>query len=784
MQPQPADDAIVGGNPEVTDVEIFNKLTNTGMIDITTGTLQPQGDVDNTGTINVGDGSSIVSSFNLGSSTTLSGSGEVVLKNSDNLPGSNATLIGGSTPAVAVTNAAGHTIRGEGSLSLGWINNGLVQADETSGNSSGVLRITNSTFINNGDLRSSSGASIALTSVTYSQGIGGKLFADTDNITLSATSISGGSLETVGGGSFELVDGNNAVTLAGVTINAPINIIHTVGSGVLRSNSAGVTNNSSITLDGQGSGVAQFGFNSPGTLDGAGEIILVGGNANTLIGVFPGFPAEFTHGADHTIRGSGVIGSPIINQGTIQAEVQNGNILTINASQTNQGLMEAASGATLRFQANTSNTTQSASGVISAADGGRVELDSQSITGGTLQTLGSGVIAVDTNAPTLSDLTIAAGSAVNVSAGRTLRVAGSSITNNGTVTLNSNALVSTSTLQVDSNLNLGGTGQVVLNEQNSNFPAVIRPNGNTITQAAGHTVSGAGQLLGSGKFVNNGRIEGTSPAEPVRIRTRLEGTGVLENVLIDRGTFDIGVHAPGNGVGTVPLEGSYTINGNNQARLEIEIGGLSAGTEHDLLDSTGTVALGGVLDVSAVDLGNAYVPTAGDRFTIIQSTSAITGTFFNSIFPSLGFGRTLTWKPVDYSDPLKVVLELNSVKFFDADFNEDGKVDGEDLTNWQAGYGTGNTHMQGDADDDGDVDGRDFLRWQRQLGLGVSSLAVSSVVPEPTSRVVLFFCLMLFFSSPRRDCASFSCKECPHITKSFGRLFRANCSLTSGGLYL
>ena len=43
-KPQPAEDAIVAGSPEVNTLEIFNELDNGGTIDITTGTLQPQGD--------------------------------------------------------------------------------------------------------------------------------------------------------------------------------------------------------------------------------------------------------------------------------------------------------------------------------------------------------------------------------------------------------------------------------------------------------------------------------------------------------------------------------------------------------------------------------------------------------------------------------------------------------------------------------------------------------------------------------------------------------------------
>jgi hypothetical protein len=73
---------------------------------------------------------------------------------------------------------------------------------------------------------------------------------------------------------------------------------------------------------------------------------------------------------------------------------------------------------------------------------------------------------------------------------------------------------------------------------------------------------------------------------------------------------------------------------------------------------------------------------------------------------------------------------------FDGDFNEDGKVDGLDLTAWRTGFGvTGTaTHMQGDADTDLDVDGADFLVWQKELGSGVPP---GAAVPEPTAGLLL-----------------------------------------------
>ncbi len=54
----------------------------------------------------------------------------------------------------------------------------------------------------------------------------------------------------------------------------------------------------------------------------------------------------------------------------------------------------------------------------------------------------------------------------------------------------------------------------------------------------------------------------------------------------------------------------------------------------------------------------------------------------------------------------------------DGDFDASGVVNGQDLENWQAGFGTpaGAAFENGDADEDGDVDGADFLIWQRNVG--------------------------------------------------------------------
>lgn len=78
------------------------------------------------------------------------------------------------------------------------------------------------------------------------------------------------------------------------------------------------------------------------------------------------------------------------------------------------------------------------------------------------------------------------------------------------------------------------------------------------------------------------------------------------------------------------------------------------------------------------------------------------------------------------------------------DFNEDGDVDGVDLTAWQGGFGmqgAGVDHMDGDADDDSDVDGADFLVWQQELGASNAASATASA-PEPAGAALAAFAVL------------------------------------------
>jgi hypothetical protein len=75
----------------------------------------------------------------------------------------------------------------------------------------------------------------------------------------------------------------------------------------------------------------------------------------------------------------------------------------------------------------------------------------------------------------------------------------------------------------------------------------------------------------------------------------------------------------------------------------------------------------------------------------------------------------------------KVIVEPDG----DADFDNDGDVDGRDFLIWQRGFGLPDAlNQDGDADDDDDVDGDDLVIWQTKYG-ETPALVSSVAVPEP-----------------------------------------------------
>src|SRR5690606_628727 len=74
----------------------------------------------------------------------------------------------------------------------------------------------------------------------------------------------------------------------------------------------------------------------------------------------------------------------------------------------------------------------------------------------------------------------------------------------------------------------------------------------------------------------------------------------------------------------------------------------------------------------------------------------------NTTFLALGLAVNSDGGVIAEIDNFRVIVPIDLT----ADFDNDGDVDGDDLTMWEGGFGNSDA---GDADGDGDSDGADFL---------------------------------------------------------------------------
>jgi hypothetical protein len=720
LQPFDADAVFIpSGTPVIMSLEGINTLdVDAGAGIANNGVLSVHNGVVNDGVITLGtDGQMLV---NAGA---LAGTGEVVLADSTD---TNATLQGasfGHTPC-CVTHGATHTIRGEGTIFGKIVNDGLIRGEETSGDDSAVLTISGS-MTNNGVIRSSATGTILLESVALTMGATGEFIADGQSILLSgATTITGGSIDAINGAKFiRRADAGGTTVFSGVTINGDFDVM--VNNAGVSGVGAGITNNGTMTIDNMGVANGQLHMDTGSTLDGTGQVILNRSNNSTHIS------GNFMHGASHTIRGAGRIQANIVNHGSIIAEpkIDGALLRVLSGPITNNNLMQANDGATLRLEFQVA-VTQGSAGRIRAADGGRVELrDQATIIGGKLQTAGTGLI-VDVSSSVLNNVTNEG--EFHVQAGSTTRV-NTSLVNNGTITVNPTGVASLTALEFSSDTVLSGTGTIVLNQTLNGARITSAQSNQDITQAAGHTIRGAGWLnngwFGDGRFINHGHLEGNSAAEPLEISTRLSGSGTLKNVLI--GGFGAS-HTLGDAGTTaiVPAEGLYSFGAGSS--MLADLAGTTPGTGYDQLNSTGPITISNVATQLEVSLAGGFFPTVGQSFTVLTTTDVLTGNFGAVVQQTLPVG--LSWTQSQTSTSLSISL-TGSIA---ADFDDDGDVDGDDLAIWQNGYGTGTLHEEGNADGDSDVDGRDFLIWQRSYGWGVAPPLAIAAVPEPGGFVLAF----------------------------------------------
>lgn len=218
----------------------------------------------------------------------------------------------------------------------------------------------------------------------------------------------------------------------------------------------------------------------------------------------------------------------------------------------------------------------------------------------------------------------------------------------------------------------------------------------------------------------------TPSSDPTNTSVFIDGDGtvIADSAVGPVGQLSLGAAGTGTlmvkGSGLVDVDGSFSQSATGA--LAIEITGDAFG-QYGAIDVLDDAILDGSLDVT---LGDLFEPDAGAVFQILSATN-VSGSFDPDKINLPPLAEGLVWR-VNYQSS-SVSLDV----LFSADFNGDNSVDGDDLLNWNAGYGSQMAmHVDGDADGDGDVDGQDFLIWQIQNGSS-APLSAAVQIPEPAA---------------------------------------------------
>ena len=149
----------------------------------------------------------------------------------------------------------------------------------------------------------------------------------------------------------------------------------------------------------------------------------------------------------------------------------------------------------------------------------------------------------------------------------------------------------------------------------------------------GRNITGRGQIQSNNTLADaaiiNGDVNGDSAINFLEFTGYVKGVGTFNNVAFS-GTFSPGLSPILSTVGTVTLMPSNV--------LDMELGGLTRGSQYDAIDITGLLTLDGTLKVSLI---NTFNPSLGDQFLLFQGPQ--TGLFDNFDYTMAPLSAGLMW---------------------------------------------------------------------------------------------------------------------------------------------
>jgi hypothetical protein len=515
---------------------------------------------------------------------------------------------------------------------------GLILADETpSGSfltSKGIVRVESSADMSvGGVLKIGVGGASTSGAITVS-GLGSTVTqTGSEGLTLGHPLAGSGTINVLGDGVFTTgtgpvainatgtvnVDGgtfnvNGPVTNNGGTVNFTAGAINVTGdltlgaAGLLRKNTTltrdhalSITGTTTIepsrnlTIDG-----SQF---STGALAGGGSL-------------------DFRRG---TVSITGPAGLAIGPAGPLGSAVSLGAGQTLNVTNT----ATVQGGASLLIE--TGGTLNAAT----LANNGNVTLDGINATLGGGMINNAGVLRGDGRV-TAAVNNLAAGE-IRAELGRTLRFTGMPVSNNARMTLQGGALQFGQAFTNAASGVISGRGALFFDGGLTNQGKMQFSGGPTDIYGNVSFTSGAGggELINSGganvvtfygNVTHNGDEIRTSPTNTTVFFGDVSGAGPFTGTGAVR--FE-GAFSPGNSPAIINMGGNVEFG--PSAAFEIEIGGLTPGTQHDRINIAGQATLNGALELSLI---NGFVPSPGDSFTIMTFGSR-SGTFSQIVQPTM-----------------------------------------------------------------------------------------------------------------------------------------------------
>jgi hypothetical protein len=401
-----------------------------------------------------------------------------------------------TAPGVTLTNRAGHTIDGAGSLTAMLVNEGLVLASDTGMASQLSVRGYDKT--NNGAMEAGTDATLEITGMTLTQGSSGVLHArDGGTVKLTGSQTLVGGRMTADPGGTLLRAGSGNTTLNGIAIEAdllvePNSNLYCVASAMAFPGR--------IVLHPSTSSYNSFlDFNADCTASGGGSIYLAGPHDDCWIQTTN--DATLTVGPDFSIDGAGSVTASLVNNGEITALptlYTAGPMVLSGFAKTNNAVMQAGTDGVLRITSVA--ITQGPAGVI-LADGGTVEFTGNpSITGGTLDAVNGGTLShTESGTLTLNDVTLDGD--LDVRANNNVTSGGATLVNNATMFVNNSTSTFNSVLTFNADCAVSGTGTFFLGGS-ENDSQISSAAGVTVTHGASHTIAGSGYV--NAAVVNNG----------------------------------------------------------------------------------------------------------------------------------------------------------------------------------------------------------------------------------------------------------------------------------------